>query len=449
VAQAMVVAGVMSGTSADGVDVALCRISGGVGGVPRVKVLGHVGFRYSKAVRAAVLTAMEGGATTTGELSRLNWRLGAIYAECVEKAAAKFGVKVGLVGCHGQTVYHEAAPQGARGHEAAPLGARGHEAALERPAGARMRTADSSASLRNDKQKAVGTDNLASLRNDKNRVRSTWQMGEASVIAERLRVPVVSDFRPADLAAGGQGAPLVPMLDYCMFRSAGVNRVLQNLGGIGNLTTIPAGAGVDGVMAFDTGPGNMVIDQCMVRLYERGFDRGGAVARTGRVLSAVVSEVMGDAYFSALPPKSCGREEFGASFVDRFIALCRKAGGSDADVVATATALTAASVVDAYRRFVWGHLGAHRGARAPLAKTEFVVAGGGVKNATLMRMLREGLEPLGVRVRTMAELGVDAQAKEAVAFALLGWMTWNRMPGNVVSATGAKRAVVLGKVTFG
>jgi anhydro-N-acetylmuramic acid kinase len=450
VAEAMVVAGVMSGTSADGVDVALCRISGGVGGVPRVKVLGYVGFRYSKAVRAAVLTAMEGGATTTAELSRLHWRLGAIYAECVEKAAAKFGVKVGLVGCHGQTVYHEAAPLGAPGHEAAPLGARGHEAALERPAGARMRTADSSASLRNDKQKAVGTDNLASLRNDKRKaVPSTWQMGEASVIAERLRVPVVSDFRPADMAAGGQGAPLVPMLDYCMFRSAKVNRVLQNLGGIGNLTAIPAGAGVDGVMAFDTGPGNMVIDACMARLFGKAYDRGGVVGRRGRVLKGVVDGVLREGYFSALPPKSCGREEFGASFVDRFIALCRKAGGSDADVVVTATALTAASVVDAYRRFVWGHLGAHRGARAPLAKTEFVVAGGGVKNATLMRMLREGLEPLGVRVRTIAELGVDAQAKEAVAFALLGWMTWNGMPGNVVSATGAGRTVVLGKVTYG
>jgi anhydro-N-acetylmuramic acid kinase len=159
----------------------------------------------------------------------------------------------------------------------------------------------------------------------------------------------------------------------------------------------------------------------------------------------VVGEVLGDAYFSALPPKSCGREEFGPAFMSRFISLCRRAGAEDEDVVATATALTAASVVDAYRRFVWGHLGA----RAPLARTEFVVAGGGVKNATLMRMLREGLEPLGVRVRTMAELGVDAQAKEAVAFALLGWMTWNRMPGNVVSATGAGRAVVLGKVTFG
>ena len=216
----MVVAGVMSGTSADGVDVAVCRISAGVkGGLPRVKILGHVGFRYSKAVRAAALRVMEGGAVTAAEMSRLNWRLGEIYADCVEKACAVVGVgtseaaakmghpgssaRLGLVGCHGQTVFHQST-------------------------GARW----------------LGKE-----------VRGTWQMGEASVIAERLGVPVVSDFRPADLAAGGQGAPLVPMLDYVMFRSDKVSRVMQNLGGIGNLTAIPAGAGVEGVMAFDTGPG--------------------------------------------------------------------------------------------------------------------------------------------------------------------------------------------------
>ena len=186
--------------------------------MPRVKLLGHVGFGYPKAVRAAVLAAMDAKAISVAELSRLNWRLGEIYADCVEKAAAKFGVKVGLVGCHGQTIYHQ-------GAAAKYLGAP---------------------------------------------VRCTWQMGEASVIAERLRVPVVSDFRPADMAAGGQGAPLVPMLDYVMFRSAKVSRVLQNLGGIGNLTAIPAGAGVDGVMAFDTGPANMVIDACMERLVWEG-----------------------------------------------------------------------------------------------------------------------------------------------------------------------------------
>jgi anhydro-N-acetylmuramic acid kinase len=169
------------------------------------------------------------------------------------------------------------------------------------------------------------------------------------------------------------------------------------------------------------------------------------VARRGHVLTGVVAEILREGYFSALPPKSCGREEFGSAFVLRFIEACKKAGANDADVVTTATALTAAAVMDAYRRFVWGHVGQ----AAPLSKVEFVVAGGGVKNAALMGMLRAGLGSLGVRVRTMAELGVEAQAKEAVAFALLAWMTWNRLPGNVVSATGASRAVVLGKVTYG
>jgi anhydro-N-acetylmuramic acid kinase len=391
----MIVAGVMSGTSADGVDVALCRISPAkdASDVPRVKLIGHVGFGYSKAVRAAVLAAMDAKAIPVAELSRLNWRLGEIYADCVEKAAAQFGVKVGLVGCHGQTVYHQGVAA-----------------------------------------KYLGSD-----------VQCTWQMGEASVIAERLRIPVVSDFRPADMAAGGQGAPLVPMLDYVMFRSAKVSRVLQNLGGIGNLTAIPAGAGVDGVMAFDTGPANMVIDVCMERLFGKAFDRGGAVARRGKMISSVVTRVLEDKYFSALPPKSCGREEFGAGFVSRFISLCKKAGTSDADVVATATALTAESVLEGYRRFVWTHLGT----AAPLAKTEFVVAGGGAKNAALMGMLRNGLEPLGVKVRLMEELGVPGQAKEGVAFALLAWMTWFGLAGNIPTATGAVRGVVLGKVSYG
>jgi anhydro-N-acetylmuramic acid kinase len=238
------------------------------------------------------------------------------------------------------------------------------------------------------------------------------------------------------------------MLDYCMFRSAKVSRVLQNLGGIGNLTAIPAGARVGGVMAFDTGPGNMVIDDCMRRLYEREFDKGGTVARSGNVLRDVVAEILNDGYFSALPPKSCGREQFGEAFVSRFIAICRKAGGSedqDKDVVATATALTAASVVDAYRRFVAGHVGK----AAPSSPVEFVVAGGGAKNDVLMGMLRDGLEPLNVKVRMMEELGVPAQAKEAVAFALMAWLTWNGLPGNVPAATGARGAVVLGKVSRG
>jgi anhydro-N-acetylmuramic acid kinase len=394
-AQSIVVAGVMSGTSADGVDVAVCQISPAStkDGTPRVKLLGHVGVAYPKDVRAAVLSAMDADAISVAELSRLNWRLGEIYADAVVKAQEQVKVKVGLVGCHGQTVYHQGAAE-----------------------------------------KYLGKD-----------VRTTWQIGEASAIAERLRVPVVSDFRPADVAAGGQGAPLVPMLDYCMFRSTKVSRVLLNLGGIANLTAIPSGAGIDGVMAFDTGPGNMAIDACMRRLYEREFDKGGVVARTGTVLKDVVEKILQEGYFSALPPKSCGREQFGEAFVSRFIAMCRKAGGRedrDEDVVATATALTAASIVDAHRRFVSGHVG-----RA--APVEFVVAGGGTKNDVLMKMLEDGLEPLKVKVRMMEELGIPAQAKEAVAFALMAWLSWNGLPGNVPTATGARRAVVLGKVTYG
>lgn len=389
----MIVAGVMSGTSADGVDVALCRISPVPDGTPRVKLLGHAGFAYPRAVRSAVLAAMDAKTISVAELARLDWRLGGLYADAVAKAETRFGVKAALVGCHGQTLYHQST-------EAKYLGAP---------------------------------------------VRCTWQTGEASMIAERLRVPVVSDFRPADLAAGGQGAPLVPMLDYVMFRSPRVSRVLQNLGGIGNLTAIPARAGVDDLLAFDTGPANMVIDACMSRLFGKAFDRGGVVARRGRVLSSVVAQVLREKYFSAPPPKSCGREEFGEAFVSRFIAQCRKAKATDADIVTTATALTAESVIDAYRRFVQPHLTHH----APSSNAEFVVAGGGAKNSALMDMLRQGLNPLGARVRPMEELGVSAQAKESVAFALLAWLTWHGLPGNVPAATGAPRGVVLGKVTRG
>ncbi|MEI9980233.1 MAG: anhydro-N-acetylmuramic acid kinase [Edaphobacter sp.] len=393
-ARSIVVAGVMSGTSADGVDVSVCRISPArqKNGVPTIQLLGHQGTAYPKNVRAAVLGAMDADAIPVAELARLNWRLGEVYADAIEKAQDALGVKAELVGCHGQTVYHQGAAE-----------------------------------------KYLGK-----------ATRATWQMGEASVIAERLRVPVIGDFRPADLAAGGQGAPLVPMLDYCMFRSPTVSRVLLNLGGIANLTAMPADAKADQVMAFDTGPGNVVIDECMRRFYQRDFDRNGGVAKAGKVLQQVVDGILREEYFSSPPPKSCGREQFGEAFVSRFIGVCKRLGDGilDEDVVATATALTSASVVDAYRRFVLGHLGS-------ASPVEFVVAGGGAKNDVLMQMLIDGLEPLKVKVRMMEELGVPAQAKEAVGFALLAWLSWHGMPGNVPSATGAKRAMVLGKICHG
>jgi anhydro-N-acetylmuramic acid kinase len=388
----MIVAGVMSGTSADGVDVALVRVSRGRDGVPKIKLLGHVESAYPKAVREAVLRLMDGGNTNAAEMSRLNWRLGEIYADAVEKTTAKLGVKIALVGMHGQTIYHQANPETYAG----------------RP------------------------------------VRATWQIGEAAVIAERMRVPVVSDFRPADLAAGGQAAPLVPMLDYCLFRSKTRNRVLLNLGGIANMTAIPAGAGLDDVIAFDSGPANMVIDPLMQREFGKPFDRGGRVAARGSELKDVVAEAMSWGYFELDAPKSCGREQFGAKFVERFRGLCPDSSG--ADLIATATALTWRSIYEAYARICWPLLGQ----RAPVARgTDLIVAGGGARNAFLMAKLREAFLPLGVKVVVTDAMGVPSQAKEAVAFALLAWLRWHGLPGNVPSATGAARPVVLGKVSLG
>lgn len=387
----MIVAGVMSGTSADGIDVAICRVSPADGGA-RVKVLGHHAMRYPARLRKAVLAAMDAKSTSTAELARLNWRLGEVYAEAVDAAMRETGVKPQLIACHGQTIYHQGA---ATKYLGAP-------------------------------------------------VRCTWQTGEAAVIAEGLRVPVVSDFRPADLAAGGQAAPLVPMFDFCVFRDAKKSRVLLNLGGIANLTVLSAGCRAEDVLAFDTGPANMVIDACMERLFGRGFDRNGATAAHGRVLERVIAKLIRARYFSAPPPKSCGREEYGERFITRFIAECERESARKADVIATATALTARTIADAYARFCRSQLVK----LAPGAKVELIAAGGGSRNATLMRMLCQQLMPTGVRVLSIEDMGLDAGAKEAAAFALLGWLTWHGLPGNLPSATGARRPVVLGKIIY-
>jgi anhydro-N-acetylmuramic acid kinase len=390
----MLVAGVMSGTSADGVDVALVRISPGTD-TPRVKLVGHHHSPYPKQVREAVLRAMGTEPTTTADLSRLNWRLGEIYAECLEQACianATNPSQLQLIGMHGQTIYHQASP--AR--------------YLAKP------------------------------------VRATWQIGEAAAVAERLRVPVISDFRPADLAAGGQGAPLVPMLDFCLLRSHTKNRVLLNLGGIANVTAIPAGGTLHDVIAFDTGPANMVIDALMNADFGKKYDRNGRIAASAQPLPEVIAKLLKDPWFTQPPPKSCGREQFGAAFVERLRGLCP--GVPPAAVVATATELTIASILDAYARFCWPHLGQ----KAPRARaTELIAAGGGVHNAFLMHQLTKRFKALGVPVKTTDAIGIAAQAKESVAFALLAWLTWHGRSGNVPSSTGAARNVVLGKVSFG
>jgi anhydro-N-acetylmuramic acid kinase len=385
---AMVVAGVMSGTSADGINVALARI----GGRSRVafELLGHAEYPYLKKVRAAVLAAMNASQASVGDLARLNFLLGELYADAVLATQRRFRVKSDLVGCHGQTLYHQGEPARFLGRS----------------------------------------------------VTATWQTGEAAIIAARVGVPVVSDFRPADMAAGGKGAPLVPFLDYMLFRDARVGRIVQNIGGIANLTAIPAGVATKDVIAFDTGPGNMVIDAVTEKLFGRPFDRGGKIAASGKIIDKVVPAILQRDFFRKPPPKTAGREEFGREFVRDFLRSCRP--GRKLDVVATATALTAKSIADAVRRFVIED--SNSGPKQ--AFHEMILSGGGSKNATLVKMLTRELAPLGLQLRFSDEFGLPSAAKEAAAFAVLAYETWHRRPSNVPSATGAKRTAVLGKISY-
>lgn len=390
--KAMTVAGVMSGTSADGIDVAVVRIVPAKKPSkqmrPRLTLLAHEGFRFPASLRRAVLAAMNAASTSTAELARLNWRLGIAYAEAVKATVEQHKLKLDLVGCHGQTLYHQ--PRG------------------ETYAGRSLAC--------------------------------TWQAGEAQAIAAAVRVPLVSNFRPADMLAGGQGAPLVPLLDYVQFADARRGRVLQNIGGIANLTAIPAGAGPDAVIAFDTGPGNMVIDALALELFGKPFDRNGAFAARGEVLEPVLRAALRHPYFKLQPPRSAGREQFGREYAAEFLKACRRKSGKPEDALATATALTAETIARSYRRFVLPKMG--NGA------VDYIVSGGGARNHTLMAMLARRLEPLGCELAASEEYGLPAEAKEAAAFALLAWQTWHHLPGNVPAATGAARPAILGQVTY-
>ncbi len=234
------------------------------------------------------------------------------------------------------------------------------------------------------------------------------------MVAARLGVPVVSDFRPADMAAGGKGAPLVPYLDFVMFRHSRFGRIVQNIGGIANLTAIPAGAKLNDVIAFDTGPGNMVIDAVAQELFDLPFDRGGKLASSGKPIESVLKALLRDPFFAQRPPKTAGREQFGREYVARFLRLCR--GHHKNDIIATATALTARSIGKAITKFVLP-LGSST-ARRQGGFRELIASGGGTKNSTLMRMIADELTELKMKVRTSDDLGLPSQAKEAVAFAL-------------------------------
>jgi len=246
------------------------------------------------------------------------------------------------------------------------------------------------------------------------------------------------------MAAGGKGAPLVPFLDYVLFRDARVGRIVQNIGGIANLTAIPAGAKPDDVMAFDTGPGNMVIDQLMQVLFNRSYDRNGSTAARGKVLDPVLEECLRMPYFAVKPPKTAGREEFGREFAERFLRRCGPAAKED--VIATATALTASSIAKAIQSFV-NKSGRGKGGRGAKFR-DYIASGGGTENRTLMRMLEAEVSGLGMKMKSPGEFGVSSQAKEAVAFAVLAYQTWHRRAGNIPSATGAERPVILGKISY-
>lgn len=401
-ARTMNVAGIMSGTSADGIDIAVMRIESGsrpfsksenaakVGrpSQPKLKLLAHEPYPFAPTLRRAILAAMNATATSTAELAHLHWRMGIAYAEAVAAIMKRHKLRVDLIGCHGQTLYHQPRPG---------------------------RYADRSFAC-------------------------TWQVGEAQVIASRLAIPVVSNFRPADILAGGQGAPLVSLLDYVLFADRKRGRVLQNLGGIANLTAIPAGALPHAVLAFDTGPGNMVVDWLAQNLFSKRFDRNGALAARGTVLKSALDAALRHPYFRQKPPRTAGREQFGREYAAEFLASCRRLSKKPEDAMATATALTAETIACSYGRFVLAAMNDH--------PVDYIVSGGGALNSTLMEMLEARLAPLGCALAASDDFGLPVEAKEAAAFALLAWQTWHRLPGNVPAATGAKRPVILGQITY-
>jgi anhydro-N-acetylmuramic acid kinase len=384
------VVGMMSGTSADGIDAALVHLREQVGGkFPATRLEGFASHKYPAALRAEILRIAEGKAASAEEISRLNFRVGEEFARAALAACRRWRVKprqVSLIGSHGQTIFHQGAP-------VAFLGAR---------------------------------------------TASTLQIGEPAVIAARTGIPTVGDFRPADIAAGGQGAPLVPFVDYFLYRNARHGRIALNIGGIANITVIPASAALDEVIAFDTGPGNMVID-ALVRRATRGaqqFDRDARIASRGTLLPKLLDALLGAEYFRRPPPKTAGREQFGADYVRRLLAHPAARRAKSSDLIRTATVLTALSIVDAIHRWV------PRRARIG----ELIVSGGGALNPLLVGQIAAALD--GIRVRGSGEFGVPENAKEAFAFAILAWETIHQRPSSVPSATGAARPAILGKICY-
>ena len=375
------VVGLMSGTSADGIDAALTRITGH-GTDTKVEQLGFYFLPFDKATRQAILDICGSGSGGSRELCLLGTHLGKLYAQAVRELLNATGTEqVDLIGCHGQTVYH--IPE--------------------------------------------AVDYLGTS------CRGTLQIGDPSYLAEEFSCPVVNDFRIRDMSAGGLGAPLVPYTEFILYRSETEDVALQNIGGIGNITLLPAGCTLDGVTAFDTGPGNMVMDALAARITAgaMGYDDGGRLAASGRIIPELLNWMLSDPYLSKQPPKTTGREYYGAAYVERLLSF-----GSYPliDILTTATAFTAQSIALSLRHF------------APRLPKRLVVGGGGSRNPTLLRFLQEALPE--VTVQTQEDLGFSSDAKEAVAFAILANDALFASPNNAPAATGAKHPVVMGRINL-
>jgi len=376
----MRVAGLMSGTSIDGVDVAIVDITR-----QKVDLLAFDVFPYTTTLRREILQLCNPESAQLDNICHYNFVLGEVFADAVIKLCHKSGISlnsIDLVGSHGQTIYHN-------------------------PRGNRF---------------------------NRTTIRSTLQIGEPSVVAHRTGITTVADFRPGDIAARGEGAPLVPYADYVLFGRNRVSRAVQNIGGIANVTFLPSRCKQNDIIAFDTGPGNVVIDS-IIRLIsggKKGFDPGGKMAAQGIVDKKLLNEMLRHPFLLRRPPKSTGREEFGSFFADRVYQNAAQKGLSDTDIVATVTAFTANSIARAYHQFL------------PAIPDEVILCGGGSHNKTLVEMLRRELP--NAKMLSTEDFGISVDAKEAVSFAILAWASIKGLTNNVPGATGADRPVVLGKI---
>ncbi|EMY8531879.1 anhydro-N-acetylmuramic acid kinase AnmK [Bacillus cereus group sp. TH43LC] len=379
----MYIAGVMSGTSLDGIDVALVRIEGS-GVDSKVKLIHFTTVPFRNDIKSEIQQALSIENSNVQLICSLNFKLGLCFANAVKEVCkeANFSLEqLDLIGSHGQTIYHQPKPEG-------------------------------------------------------NMIASTLQIGEPAVIAYDTNTTVISNFRTMDMAAGGQGAPLVPYSEVILYRDPSKNRLLQNIGGIGNVTVIPSQKSDQNVIAFDTGPGNMIIDEVCQRLFQLPYDQNGEIAEQGEVVDEILTYCMNHPFLKMNPPKSTGREQFGEEFVSQLLKRYEKY--SKENILTTVTMFTASSIVHHYKEFILPYY----------EIDEVILGGGGSYNDTLVEMIRYGLKDEKCTIFIQEDIGYSSEAKEAIAFAILANETYHRNPSNVPSATGAKKSVVLGNVTY-